>query len=90
MLSTVLTPFVEFFDRWDGPGLADDTEFAVFALTLTFSVILVVCLLLAARSLLRNIARGPIAQVAPRSLYASAPDNSISIFIPPRLLPLRI
>lgn len=48
LLSVVLTPVFECFDRWDAPGLGCDTEFAVFA------ILVIVCLLLAVCKLLRE------------------------------------
>jgi hypothetical protein len=51
-LATLLAPISEALDRWDPPGLGNDTEMGVFAL------ILVLCLLLVvsrACSLLRQV-----------------------------------
>lgn len=47
LLSVVITPVLEYFDRWDLPGLSSDTEFAIFALVLIVCLLLAVCKLLA-------------------------------------------
>jgi hypothetical protein len=90
LLTVFVTPLSECFDQWDAPGLANDVEFGVFALALTLALILVLCLLLSARSLLRNIAAGAVVQPAPSSPVAGVPESSGTIFIPPRIVPLRI
>ena len=45
--AALLTPIAEYFDRWDSAGLANDTEFAIFAFVLTLTFVLVVCALVA-------------------------------------------
>lgn len=48
LLTVVLTPVLEMFDRWDAPGLGNDTEMAAFCF------VLLLCLLLAACTLIRR------------------------------------
>lgn len=90
ILVTFLAPLAECFDRWDAPGIFDDTEFAVFALVLALSLVLVVCLLLAARSLLHSVIADRLAQRSADFCSPAAADPAVAIFIPPRLHPLRI
>ena len=47
MLMVIATPISAFFDRWDPPGLGDDTEMTFFALVLVLCLVLLVCRLIA-------------------------------------------
>lgn len=49
LITALLTPVVEFFDRWDPPGPSNDTEMAVFALCFALCLVLLVCRLIADR-----------------------------------------
>jgi len=90
LLVMFLSPLAECFDRWDAPGISNDTEFAVFTLIFALCLVLVVCVLLAARSLLHRLGlEHTILQPSNERLPIGA-RLRISIFIPPRLLPLRI
>lgn len=51
LLTTVFMPLEELFDSWDEPGLANDTEFALFAFALAICLVLLVCILIAANML---------------------------------------
>src|SRR5438105_15759487 len=42
LMVTLLTPLSECLDRWDAPGLANDTEFALFVLVLSLVFVLLV------------------------------------------------
>ena len=86
----LLAPLAEFFDRWDPTGLANDTEFGIFALVLTLCLVLVVCTLLAARSLRTKLLLGPAMQAPPENQISSGMELLVAIFIPPRLTPLQI
>ncbi|MEO8735004.1 MAG: hypothetical protein ABI380_00545 [Edaphobacter sp.] len=46
VMATFFTPLAEFFDRWDAPGLNNDTEFAIFALVFLLCLVLLVCKLI--------------------------------------------
>lgn len=50
LLAAIVSPVLEFFDRWDTPGLGNDTEFATFALILIVCLLLAVCKLLSDRA----------------------------------------
>jgi uncharacterized protein YacL len=49
--TTVLMPLLECFDRWDKPGLTNDTEFPVFLVTLFISLVLLAVLAIARRAI---------------------------------------
>lgn len=42
VLVTFFAPLAECFDRWDPPGVSNDTEFAVFALIFILCLVLLV------------------------------------------------
>jgi hypothetical protein len=90
MLIGAVIPLLELFDRWDAPGLSNDTEFAVFAFIFAICLVVLLCKLLACdllkfgfilwRILLREDRARPI-EATPTSLFAVPP-----LFV----LPLRI
>ena len=43
LLTVFLAPVFEFFDRWDAPGLNNDTEMAVFCFVLLLPLLLAAC-----------------------------------------------
>jgi hypothetical protein len=90
LLVILLAPLAECFDRWDAPGISNDTEFSVFALVLALCLVVAVCLPIAARSLLRNLVLERVAQELTDERLPIGAKLQVSIFIPPRLLPLRI
>jgi hypothetical protein len=90
LLVMFLSPLAEYFDRWDAPGISSDTEFAVFALAFLLCLVLVVCLLVAARSLLHNLVLEPRAQLPSDERSPTGAKVLPGIFVPPRLLSLRI
>lgn len=51
---TVCAPLVECFDRWDAPGLTNDTEFPLFLTALLVALALVVSHLIAVLVLTRQ------------------------------------
>jgi hypothetical protein len=85
-----LAPLAECFDRWDAPGISNDTEFAVLALVFALCLVLAVCVLIAARSMLGDSALGRVVQCSSGERLPIGAQLVASIFIPPRLLPLRI
>lgn len=54
MLATFVAPLVECFDRWDAPGLSNDTEFALFLFVFLLCLVLVVAMLVALGALKRQ------------------------------------
>lgn len=88
---TLLTPLLEFFDRWDTPeGLFTDTEFAVFAFVFALCLVLVVTLLLCRLALRIGVAvEACLHQMA--SACEIQEGNARIIFHPPAVAsPLRI
>lgn len=47
LLLAVFMPIEEVFDQWDTPGLANDTEFAVFTIVFALCLVLLVSTLIA-------------------------------------------
>ena len=90
LLVMFLTPITECFDRWDAPGISNDTEFAIFSLVFALGLVLVVCVLLTARSLLQSLVLEDTVLQPTDEQLSLGRKVLVSIFIPPRLLPLRI
>jgi len=89
-LVTVLTPLMEYFDRWDSAGIGNDTEFAVFLLIFALCLVLVVSKLISALALAVNLVPLFHFQLSDE-LRAVEVNGSPEIFIPPHSsLPLRI
>lgn len=47
LATTLLVPLSESFDRWDKPGLGNDTEFHLFAIVLFLALVLLLTRLVA-------------------------------------------
>ena len=90
MITAFIVPLFELFDTWDGPGLANDTEYAVFALVLGICLVLLVCKLLASLALRFRFISCPVYTDA--SDARAVDDDRTFIFAvpPPLVLPLRI
>lgn len=54
MIATFVAPIAECFDRWDAPGLGNDTEFAFFFFVFLICLVLVVAMLVALGALSRQ------------------------------------
>ncbi len=81
-LAVFLAPLEECFDHWDLPGIANDTEFAVFALILTLCLVLLVSKLLSVLALRIGFVAQPHRQRSrPASLQQT--NSPFAIFIPP-------
>jgi hypothetical protein len=90
LLATFLAPLTECFDRWDPPGISNDTEFAVFALMFALCLVLVVSKLIAAFALLVDLVSQYFIQRS-GELRPIGAKHGLDIFIPPLLsAPLRI
>jgi len=88
-VAAVLTPVMEWFDRWDPPGsFMTDTELSVFAL------ILVLCLILLVSRLLAALLRVPmVATLRPWQREGVGREGGIGyswIVVPHSSPPLRI
>jgi len=51
IMATFLAPIAECFDRWDAPGLSNDTEFPLFLFVLFICLVLIVAKLVSLRAL---------------------------------------
>lgn len=51
MLIGTFYPLLELFDRWDTPGLSNDTEFKVYALLFAICLVLLLCKLISSGAL---------------------------------------
>ncbi len=91
LVAAFAAPVVECFDRWDAPGITNDTEFSLFAFVALLCLTLIVCRLLKALTLqVRLIALpySPRAAAQPEAM----PGGSVPAFFVPPLSspPLRI
>jgi hypothetical protein len=86
---TVLMPVLECFDRWDRPGLGNDTELPFFLIALFITLVILVAAAVARRMMGRQTAQTETAIVYEfiRSEFRSWTDIAVSPFISP---PLRI
>ena len=90
MLVAAFVPLLELFDRWDQPGLSNDTEYAVFGLVLTICLVLLVCKLISSGALLLGFISARVLLRDSRKNPDDTGHNSILV-VPPRfLVPLRI
>ena len=83
VLVAFVTPLAEYFDRWDTPGIGNDTEMGLFCL------VLLICLVLVVSKLIAWVARSVflIRILWERwSLVDALADCSVmkAIFIPPQ------
>ncbi len=86
---TVLMPLLECFDRWDGPGLGNDTELPVFLITLFITLVILVAAAMARRLMDRQNAQieSDLVYEFVRCESCSWTDIAVQPFVSP---PLRI
>ncbi len=86
---SVLMPLLEYFDRWDRPGLGNDTELPVFLITLFITLVILVAAAIARRMMARQNAQTETTIVYEfvQSEFRSWTNLTISPFVSP---PLRI
>jgi hypothetical protein len=82
VLATALFPLVEYFDRWDSPGISNDTEFAVFLLIFVLCLVLLVSKLVSALALRVNLVSVPYCLRSDES-GAVGSNCPLEIFVPP-------
>lgn len=83
VLVTLLAPLCETLDRWDAPGLASDTEFAVFVLALSVTLVLLVSRLVAVLALRMSVLAELFADQAGCCVPAKSGLSFIAAVIPP-------
>ena len=85
ILAAILPPLFECFDRWDGPGLGNDTEMGLFFIVFFICLALVVCKLIASIAGRMSF----ISVLLPRWDHLESLRDRIDsegIFVPPQLL----
>lgn len=60
ILTALLAPLAECFDRWDAPGLTDDTEFTLFALVFVLCLVLLISKLISVFAQLIHLVALPL------------------------------
>ena len=80
---TVLMPLLECFDRWDRPGLGNDTEFPVFLITLFITLVILAAAAIASRMMARqnDQTETEISYEFVRSEFCSWADMPLSAFV---------
>ena len=90
MLIGAFVPLLELFDRWDAPGLANDTEYAVYAFLFAICLVLLLCKLIASGALKFGFVSWRVFLRDERVRPVEA-GNSFIFAVPPLfVLPLRI
>lgn len=79
LLGSLLTPLVEFFDRWDPPGPGNDTELALLGLILALCLVLLVAKLTAALAILIRLVA--FSHLPPRCLSRLCKDHFVDSFL---------
>lgn len=79
---TLLMPILECFDRWDSPGLRNDSEFPIFLITLFLSLVMLVAVAIARRTMARQNAQTEtdIVYRFVRSVFRSLTEIPVSPF----------
>jgi hypothetical protein len=80
---TLVMPVLEYFDRWDRPGLSNDSELPLFLIVLFISLVLVVAAALARHMMNRQSAQTEteIKYELVRFEFRSWADLPVSAFI---------
>ena len=90
MLIGAIYPLLELFDRWDTPGLSNDTEFKVYALLFAVCLVLLLCKLISSSAMQFGIISWRIF-LHDESVRPIEAEPSFFFAIPPLfVLPLRI
>jgi hypothetical protein len=86
---TLLMPLLEYFDRWDRPGLSGDSELPVFLVILFIALVILVAVAIARRTMARQNAqtKTDFVNEFARSEFRAWTDIAVSPSVSP---PLRI
>lgn len=90
LLAGLVAPIVELFDFWDPEGLADDTEFGVFAHLFIVCLVLVVSKLVSSAALVFSFREREIFHGEEEEELAESARGFIFVVPPLLSLPLRI
>lgn len=90
MLIGAIYPLFELFDRWDPPGLSNDTELSVYAFLFVVCLVVLLCRLISSSALKVGFLSWQVCLVD-ESVRAVATGHTSVFAIPPLCLcPLRI
>jgi hypothetical protein len=80
---TVLLPLLEYFDRWDRPGLRNDSELPAFLITLFIALVILAAAAVARRLMERQSAQTEteVSYEFVRSEFRPGVDVPVSAFI---------
>lgn len=90
MLIGAFYPLLELFDRWDAPGLANDTEFKVYALLFALCLVVLLCKLISSGALRFDFISWRVFLCDTRIRPVEAGHTFIFAVPPLFILPLRI
>jgi hypothetical protein len=90
MLIGAFYPLLELFDRWDAPGLSNDTEYAVYALLFAICLVLLLCKLISSGALKLSFVSWRVFLRDERVRPVEAGITCIFAIPPLLVLPLRI
>lgn len=90
MLIGAFYPLLELFDRWDAPGLANDTEFKVYALLFAVCLVILLCKLISSGVLRFGFVSSRVFLCDTRIRPVEAGHTFIFVIPPLFVLPLRI
>jgi hypothetical protein len=90
MLMGSIIPLLEFFDRWDAPGLSNDTELSVYAFVFAICLVLLLCRLVASDALKFGFLSCWLLLRDDKSIPLESAHISIFAVPPLLILPLRI
>jgi hypothetical protein len=90
MLTGAIVPLFELFDRWDAPGLSNDTEYAVYAFVFAICLVLLLCKLVAFDTLKFSFISCRLLLGDDKSIPLESAHTSIFAVPPLFILPLRI
>ena len=90
MLIGAFVPLLELFDRWDAPGLSNDTEYGIFAFVFAICLVLLVGRLIACGALNFGFLSCRVLLHEDRAKASKAGHTSIFAVPPLFVLPLRI
>lgn len=90
MLIGAFYPLLELFDRWDPPGLSNDSEFKVYALLFAICLVLLLCKLISSGALAFHFVSSRISLRDQKARPVEAGHTFIFAVPPLPTLPLRI
>jgi hypothetical protein len=90
MMIGALYPLLELFDRWDAPGLSNDTEFRVYALLFAICLVVLLCKLISSCALKFGFVSWRVFLCEEQAKPVEAEHTFVFAIPPLFVLPLRI